>query len=103
MQAALDSLLSEGQTLGRTTLVVAHRLSTIANVDRVVVLKAGRIVEMGSPSELRARGVCGGAGAGAGWGGQWVGSCCDSPCLLRFLGTCPWLCAAPRDWAAAQT
>jgi ABC-type multidrug transport system fused ATPase/permease subunit len=38
---------------GRTSLVVAHRLSTIAGADRVVVLKAGRVVEQGTPEELR--------------------------------------------------
>lgn len=41
---------------GRTTLVVAHRLSTIALADRVVVLEDGRIVEGGPPGELLARG-----------------------------------------------
>ena len=57
MQAALDKLLVEGQSSGRTTLVIAHRLSTVANVDRVVVMKHGEIVEMGSPTELRERGT----------------------------------------------
>lgn len=41
---------------GRTSLVVAHRLSTIRGADRVVVLEAGRVVEQGSPVELRATG-----------------------------------------------
>ncbi|MGE3302847.1 MAG: ABC transporter ATP-binding protein/permease [Hyphomonadaceae bacterium] len=40
---------------GRTTIVVAHRLSTIAGADQIVVLKDGRIVERGSHSELVAR------------------------------------------------
>ena len=57
VQAALDKLLVEGQSSGRTTLVIAHRLSTVANVDRVVVMKHGEIVEMGSPTELRERGT----------------------------------------------
>ena len=39
---------------GRTSLVIAHRLSTIRGADRVVVLEAGRVVEQGSPAELRA-------------------------------------------------
>ena len=37
---------------GRTTLVIAHRLSTVAHVDRVVVLDQGRIVEAGTHDEL---------------------------------------------------
>ncbi len=41
---------------GRTTLVIAHRLSMVRDADRVVVLEAGRIVEAGAPDELIARG-----------------------------------------------
>lgn len=51
VQAALDNLMQQ-----RTTLVVAHRLSTIENADRIVVMHQGRIAEMGTHAELLARG-----------------------------------------------
>jgi ATP-binding cassette, subfamily B, bacterial len=41
---------------GRTTLVIAHRLSTVQNADRILVLRDGAIVEQGSFNELLARG-----------------------------------------------
>jgi len=41
---------------GRTAIVVAHRLSTVAGMDRLVVLDRGRVVEQGSHAELLARG-----------------------------------------------
>ena len=40
----------------RTTIVIAHPLSTVRTTDRIVVLDAGRIEEAGSHDELTARG-----------------------------------------------
>ena len=51
VQEALQRLMR-----GRTTLIVAHRLSTIEHADRVVVMERGRIVEQGTPAQLLAAG-----------------------------------------------
>ena len=40
----------------RTTLVIAHRLSTVEKADRIIVMREGRIVESGNHAELLARG-----------------------------------------------
>ncbi len=51
VHAALDRF-----TTGRTTLVIAHRLSTVQNADLICVMEQGRIVETGKHGELVARG-----------------------------------------------
>lgn len=49
VQASLERLMK-----GRTTLVIAHRLSTVQNADRIVVLDAGKVMEQGRHEELLA-------------------------------------------------
>jgi subfamily B ATP-binding cassette protein MsbA len=51
VQASLETLMK-----GRTTLVIAHRLSTVQNADKIVVMDEGKVVEEGSHSELLASG-----------------------------------------------
>jgi subfamily B ATP-binding cassette protein MsbA len=51
VQRALDALM-----VGRTVIVIAHRLSTVRNADRIAVFELGRLVEIGSHAELLARG-----------------------------------------------
>ena len=45
-------------TRGKTSIIIAHRLSTIRGADRIIVMKDGRIREVGSHDELIARTVC---------------------------------------------
>jgi len=50
VQEALERLLKD-----RTSIVIAHRLSTLRSADWIVVMEEGQIVEMGTPGELSAR------------------------------------------------
>jgi len=51
VQRALDEAMN-----GRTTVVIAHRLATVLKADRIVVMNAGRVVDIGTHAELSARG-----------------------------------------------
>ena len=53
-EAAIQKTLRKARQ-GRTTLIVAHRLSTVADADQILVLKAGRVIERGAHHELVAR------------------------------------------------
>jgi ATP-binding cassette, subfamily B, bacterial len=50
IQKALDRLM-----VGRTVIAIAHRLSTLHNFDRIIVMSAGKVIDDGSPEELRNR------------------------------------------------
>jgi len=51
VQEALEKLMK-----GRTSLVIAHRLSTVRNADHIIVLNDGRIVEQGTHTDLISNG-----------------------------------------------
>jgi ABC-type multidrug transport system fused ATPase/permease subunit len=64
VQSALRTVLA-----GRTALIIAHRLSTVAIADRVLVLRSGRVIEDGTPAELM-----GGTGEYAELHARWAAS-----------------------------
>jgi ABC-type multidrug transport system fused ATPase/permease subunit len=64
VQSALRTVLA-----GRTALIIAHRLSTVAIADRVLVLRSGQVIEDGSPAELM-----GGTGEYADLHARWAAS-----------------------------
>ncbi|MEH3075137.1 MAG: ABC transporter ATP-binding protein [Quadrisphaera sp.] len=86
VQAALDEVRR-----GRTTLLIAHRLSTVTGSDAVAVLEAGRVVEQGPPEQLAAAGGAFAALAAAGaraehdgdGDGEDRGTCAEAPVLAR--------------------
>lgn len=59
LDAESERLVQQGLAAamqGRTSLVITHRLATVQQVDRIVVMEAGRIVETGTPADLRRQG-----------------------------------------------
>jgi ATP-binding cassette, subfamily B, bacterial len=59
LDAESEILVQEGLNAamkGRTTLIIAHRLATVQKADRIVVMERGRVVETGTPEDLRNQG-----------------------------------------------
>ncbi|MGN6666080.1 MAG: ABC transporter ATP-binding protein, partial [Trinickia sp.] len=50
IQHALDRLM-----VGRTVIAIAHRLSTLQNFDRIIVMSSGKVIDDGTPEALRNR------------------------------------------------
>lgn len=69
LMAALDEVMR-----GRTAIMIAHRLRTVLRADRIVVLDAGRVVEVGPPDELLRRGGVFAAMHATQFGGARVGA-----------------------------
>jgi ABC-type multidrug transport system fused ATPase/permease subunit len=92
VQAALRTVLT-----GRTAVIIAHRLSTVAIADRVLVLRAGEIIEDGPPSEL----LRSGAGQYADLHARWAASLVLSPAPVftrapaSTAGSMPWPARGP--------
>jgi len=53
IQSAISELVKN-----KTVIIIAHRMRTIANTDKIVVLDKGKVVEMGKSSELQKQGGC---------------------------------------------
>ena len=59
LDVATDTRVTEAMRRlrqGRTTIIIAHRLSTVAEADQIAVIEDGRVVEAGAPDQLLARG-----------------------------------------------
>lgn len=79
IQQALDRLMQ-----GRTTLILAHRLSSVIGADRILVLDQGRVVESGTHAELIVR-----SGAYRRLMGPQVAASAERPAVLEASGTAP--------------
>jgi len=59
LDAESEKLVQQGLNTamqGRTTLIIAHRLSTVQNANRIIVMENGEIIEIGTPEQLRDKG-----------------------------------------------